>query len=151
MQRYNILFSIFLSTIFFLSACGSRDEIGFKDSRTEYMAEYKKVLSKQGIPFYMSPDGHIMYPSEHAENVEKIKKEVSNYMSSEVGTKYDNELSTNYLRKVLKDRSIPFRIETKNGEDWTFWRPESDSQRKEIETKVINYYFDKQQEEMRKE
>lgn len=151
MYRYKALFALLLAIMFLFSACESRDEVGFKDSRAEYMAEYQKEFSGHGIPFHISSEGHIIYPSEYAEDVEKIKKEVSDYMSSEVGTKYDNELFATYLRKIHKDRDIPFRVETKNGEDQTFWRPESDIQRKEIETEVIDYYFDKQQEKMKEE
>jgi hypothetical protein len=136
----NKLFQIIFIVIFLLFGC-SKDEIGFSDSRSDYMLEYQRALDRNNIP-YIESDGFIKYASEYGEQVQKIKSEVDEYMSSEVGTKFDDVKSTEYFRRLLGIKELPFRAEVIDGDDWTYWRPESEHQQNEIEMEVVKFNLD---------
>ena len=127
-----------------LSGCGSSNEQGIKDSREDFMVELKKALTENNIPFRVADDGYVMYSKEHKEAVEQIKRQVNNRRSAEVGHKYEDELSTPYLRKLLDENGIRYRAVSRGDGEWTYWNPESKQQQEEIEMKVVTHAFEQQ-------
>lgn len=134
------LLPIFVLTAFFLG-CDSKDEIGIRDSRESFMVELKAALERDKIPFSVDEEGYVRYSRKHKEAVEKITKEVDASILSEVGSKFEDEVSTSYFRKLLDEAGIKYRTESKGDEDWTYWRPKSVAQQKEIEMKVVSHSF----------
>lgn len=133
-----LIFAVNLS----LFGCGSSNEQGIRDSREEFMMEFQKALTENGIPFKTDDEGYIRYSREHKEAVEKIKNQVDKSMASEVGSKFEDEMATGYFRKLLDERGISYRTETREDGEWTFWHPKSKDQQTEIEMKVVSHIFE---------
>lgn len=124
-----------------LLGCGSNDEQGIRDSRDQFMVEFQEALTKNDIPFKTDDEGYIRYSSEYKEAVERIKGQVDRSMASEVGSKFEDKISTEYFRKLLDEKGIGYRTETQEDGEWTYWHPESKDQEKEIEMKVVTHAF----------
>ena len=110
------------------------------------MAELRGALTENNIPFRTDDEGYIRYPKEYKEAVQKIKDNIDKSRTSEVGSKFDDEMSTAYFRKLLDERKITYRTETRDDGEWTFWRPENREQEQEIEMKVVTHAFERQKQ-----
>ncbi len=136
----NTLFVLLLFV--FLPSCSSGDEEGIRDSRDNYMMELQNALSKNNIPFKIDSEGYIRYSKKHSKFVEKIKQNVDEQTFSEVGTKFNDEQSTKYFRKLLDESKISYRIKTRKNSEWTYWHPENKNQENEFEGRVVMKYFE---------
>lgn len=137
------LFCLVIALSMSLSGCGSNNEQGIKDSRQDFMIELQKALTESSIPFMVDDEGYIRYRSEHKEAVEEIKRQIDQHRADEVGSKFEDELSTKYFRKLLDEKRIRYRTVSRDGE-WTYWSPESKEQQEEIEMKVVAHAFEQQ-------
>ena len=88
----------------------------------------------------MSP----LFPSEHKEAVEQIKRQVDQRRAGEVGSKFEDELSTKYFRRLLDEKGISYRTVSRDDGEWTYWNPESKQQQEKIEMKVVAHAFERQ-------
>lgn len=131
-----------------LLGCDSNNEQGIIDSREEFMTEFKKALTENNIPFTVDDKGYVRYSKKHKEAVERIKRQVDERRVTEVGSKFQDELSTRYFRKLLDERGIRYRAVNRNDGQWTYWNPESRQQQEEIEMKVVDHAFDQQKKIM---
>lgn len=127
-----------------LLGCGSSDEQGFKDSREDFMVEIRKALTENNIPFTVDDEGYVRYSKEHKEAVERIKRQVDERRTAEVGSKFEDELSTRYFRKLLDEKGIRYRTVSRQDGEWTYWNPESKQQQEETEMKVVTHAFEQQ-------
>lgn len=127
-----------------LVGCGSNDEQGIKDSREDFMIEFKKALTENDIPFTVDDEGYVRYSKEYKESVDQIKHQVDQRRTSEVGSKFEDELSTRYFRKLLDERGINYRTVSREDGEWTYWNPESKQQQEEIEMEVVTHAFERQ-------
>jgi hypothetical protein len=130
-----------------LFGCGSNSEQGIKDSREDFMIELKKSLTENDIPFTVDDEGYIRYSREDKEAVEEIKRQVDQRQSSEIGSKFENESSTNYFRRLLDERGISYRTVSREDGEWTYWNPESKEQQEELEMKVVTHAFEYQKQQ----
>lgn len=128
-----------------LFGCGSSNEQGIRDSREDFMVELKKALTENNIPFRVDDDGYVMYSKEHKKAVERIKRQVDERRSAEIGHKYEDELSTRYLRKLLEEKGIRYRAVSRDDGEWTYWNPESKQQQDKIEMEVVTHAFERQE------
>ena len=112
------------------------DEKGIKDSRESYMDKLEVALTEKNIPYYVDDEGYIKYPEEYAEAVNMVVDDIDSMMSTEIGTKFDDELSTQYFRELLKERDIEYRTESRETGEWTYWVPASDTQEEELNMTV---------------
>lgn len=129
-----------------LSGCGSDDERGIKDSRKEFMLELKRSLDDSGIPYTVDDEGYIRYSRKYEDDVKEIKKNIDEKRTSEAGVKFEDKDSAEYFRSLLDGRGITYRTETRKDGEWTYWYPESEEQREELEMKVVSRALDKQAE-----
>jgi hypothetical protein len=127
-----------------LFGCGSSNEQGIKDSREDFMVELKKALTENDIPFTVDDEGYVRYSKEHKEAVERIKRQVDERGSAEVGFKFEDELSTRYFRKLLDEKGIRYRAVSREDGQWTYWNPKSKQQQEEIEMEVVTHAFERQ-------
>lgn len=127
-----------------LFGCNSNNEQGIKDSREDFMIEFKKALAENNIPFTVDDEGYVRYSKEYKEAVEQIKRQVDQRRMSEVGSKFEDEPSTQYFRKLLDERGISYRTESREDGEWTYWNPVSKQQQEEIEMKVVAHAFEQQ-------
>lgn len=130
-----------------LFGCGSNSEQGIKDSREDFMIELKKSLTVNDIPFTVGDEGYIRYSREDKEAVEKIKRQVDQRKSSEIGSKFENESSTNYFRSLLDERGISYRTVSREDGEWTYWNPDNKEQQEELEMKVVTHAFEHQKQQ----
>jgi len=130
-----------------LFGCSSNGEQGIKDSREDFMIEFKKALTENAIPFTADDEGYVRYSKEHKEAVERVKRQVDERRAAQVGSKFDNELSTRYFRKLLDERGISYRTASREDGEWTYWNPENKQQQEEIEMKVVTYAFEQQKKQ----
>jgi len=130
-----------------LFGCGSSTEQGIKDSREDFMVEFKKALTENDIPFTVDDEGYVRYSRENKETVEEIKRQVDQRRSSEIGSKFEDELSTKYFRKLLDEKGISYRVVSREDGEWTYWNPESKEQQEELEMKVVTHAFEQQKTE----
>lgn len=137
-----LLFIVLLTMPLF--GCGSNNEQAIKDSREDFMAEFQKALTEKDIPFTVDNEGYVRYSKEYKEAVERIKRQVDERRSAEVGSKFEDELSTQYFRKLLDERGISYRTASREDGEWTYWNPESKQQQEEIEMKVVAHAFEQQ-------
>jgi len=124
-----------------LFGCNSNNEQGIKDSRKDFMIKLKKALNENNIPFTVDDKGYIRYSNEYKETVEQIVRKIDQSRMSEVGTKFEDEMSTQYFRKLLDERGISYHTEIHEDGEWTYWIPESKQQQEEIEMKVVKHAF----------
>ena len=82
-----------------LFGCNSSDEQGIKDDREAFMVELRKALTENDIPFAIDDEGYVRYSKEHKEAVEQIKRQIDERRVAEVGSKFEDELSTRYFRR----------------------------------------------------
>lgn len=122
------------------TGCGSNEQQGTKDSREEFMTEFKKELSEKKIP-YNEVDGYVMYSKSHKDVVERIKRDINERLTAEVGTSFGDERSTRYFRKLLDKKGIPYREIRRGNADWTFWTPKSVKEQEELELEVVMQPF----------
>ena len=127
-----------------LFGCGSGNEQGIKDSREDFMVELKKALTENNIPFTVDDEGYVRYSKEYKDAVERIKHHVDERRAAEVGSKFEDELSTQYFRKLLDKKGIRYRAISREDGEWTYWNPESKQQQKEIEMEVVTHAFEQQ-------
>lgn len=120
-----------------LFGCDSNNEQGIKDSREDFMIELQEALTENDIPFTVDDEGYVRYSKERKETVEKIKRQVDERRSAEVGSKFEDELSTKYFRKLLDEKGISYRTASREEGEWTYWNPESKQQQEKIEMKVV--------------
>lgn len=133
-----------------LIGCGSSDELGIKDSRGDFMVEFRKALTENNIPFSVDDEGYVRYSKEHKEAVERFKRQLDERRSTEVGSKFEDEISTLYFRKLLDERGIRYRAVIREGSEWTYWNPQSRKQQKEIEMEFITYAFERQKRNLKR-
>ena len=129
-----------------LFGCGSNNEQGIKDSRADFMVELQEALTENDIPFRVDDEGYVKYSSEHKEAVERIKRQVDQRRTGEVGSKYEDELSTKYFRRLLDEKEISYRTASRDDGEWTYWNPESKQQQEDIEMKVVAHAFERQKQ-----
>ena len=129
-----------------LFGCGSNNEQGIKDSRADFMIELQEALTENDIPFRVDDEGYVKYSSEHKEAVERIKRQVDQRRTGEVGSKYEDELSTKYFRRLLDEKEISYRTASRDDGEWTYWNPESKQQQEDIEMKVVAHAFERQKQ-----
>lgn len=127
-----------------LLGCDSNNGQGILDSRDEFMTEFKKALSENNIPFTVDDKGYVRYSKNQGEAVERIKRQVDERLATEVGSKFQDELSTRYFRRLLDDRGVRYRAVNRKDGEWTYWNPESKQQQEEIEMKVVAHAFEQQ-------
>ena len=129
-----------------LFGCGSNNEQGIKDSRADFMIELQEALTENDIPFRVDDEGYVKYSSEHKEAVERIKRQIDQRRTGEVGSKYEDELSTKYFRRLLDEKEISYRTASRDDGEWTYWNPESKQQQEDIEMKVVAHAFERQKQ-----
>jgi len=129
-----------------LFGCGSNDKQGIKDSREDFMIELQEALTENNIPFAVDDEGHVRYSKAHKEAVEKIKHQVDKRRTDEVGSKFEDELSTKYFRSLLDEKGISYRTVSQGDGEWTYWNPENKQKQEEIEMKVVAHAFERQRE-----
>lgn len=127
-----------------LFGCDSNNEQGIRDSREDFMIEFKKALTDNEIPFTVDDEGYVRYSKEYKEAVERIKRHVDERRAAEVGSKFEDELSTQYFRKLLDEKGIRYRAVSREDGEWTYWNPESKQQQEEIEMEVVVHAFEQQ-------
>ncbi len=130
----------------FLFGCSSNSEQGIKDSREDFMIEFKKALTENDIPFTIDDEGYVRYSKADKEAIEQIKRQIDQHRASEVGSKFEDKLSTEYFRGLLEDKGISYRTISREDGEWTYWNPESKQQQEEIEMKVVTHAFEQQKE-----
>ncbi len=129
-----------------LLGCDSNNEQGIRDSREDFMIEFKKALTDNGIPFTVDDEDYVRYSKDDKEAVEKIKRQVDQRRAAEIGSKFDDALSTNYFRKLLDEKGISYRTESRDDGEWTYWNPASKKQQEELEMKVVTHAFEHQKQ-----
>lgn len=139
-----LLSSLLALLIMLLLGCGSSNEQGVKDSRQDFMVELEKALAENNIPFTVDDEGYVRYSKEHKESVERIKRQIDQRRTGEVGSKFEDESSTRYFRKLLDEKGITYRTASREDGEWTYWNPESREQQEEIEMKVVAHAFEQQ-------
>jgi len=127
-----------------LFGCGSGSEQGIKDSREDFMVELKKALTESNIPFTVDDEGYVRYSKEYKGAVERIKRHIDERRATEVGSRFEDELSTRYLRKLLDEKGIRYRAVSREDGELTYWNPESKQQQEEIEMEVVRHAFEQQ-------
>lgn len=127
-----------------LFGCGSNNEQGIRDSREDFMIEFKKALAESNISFTVDDEGYVRYSREDTEAIDQIKRQVDQRRAREVGSRFEDELSTKYFRSLLDRMKISYRTESREDGEWTYWHPESQQQQEEIEMKVVAHAFKQQ-------
>lgn len=140
MKKLFLCLTVMLTMLLF--GCDSNNEQGIKDSREDFMAEFKKELTGNDIPFTVDDEGYVRYSKEHKEAVEAIKRQVDDRRLNEIGSKFEDELSTSYFRKLLDEEGISYRTVSREDGEWTYWNPESKEQQEELEMKVVAHAFE---------
>ncbi len=115
------------------------DEQGYRSSDTEFMAELKLRLSKEKIPFREDRFGFVFYPRKDADKVERLIEAIQGERLRRVGLNFGDPEANAYLQTLLKERGLSYQVETVEGEEWIFWRPENEAQRWEIERQVVQF------------
>ena len=110
------------------------------------MLELQRSLDDSGIPYTVDDEGYIRYSRKYEDDVKKIKKGIDEKRMSEAAVKFENRGSTEYFRSLLDERGIKYRTETREDGEWTYWHPEGEEQREELEMKVVSRALDKQAE-----
>ena len=131
--------------------CADQGERGFRSSEPEFMTELKAALEASGIRFVEDPDGFIRYQSEDEAAVRRIRAEVDKAISGGVATRFEDEASREYLKQLLTEKGMQYRVETLENEEWIRWYPESDAQRDEVAMRVVQRRFDAMSEKARKD
>ena len=122
--------------------CADQGERGFRSSDPEFMTELKAALEASGIRFVEDPDGFIRYQSEDEAAVRRIRAEVDGAIRGGVAVRFEDEASREYLKQLLKEKDMQYRVETRENGEWIRWYPESEAQREEIEMRVAERDFD---------
>lgn len=130
-----------------LFGCSSNGEQGIKDSREDFMIEFKKALTENSIPFTVDDGGYVRYSKKHKEAVERVRRQVDERRVAEIGSKFDDELPTQYFRKLLDEKGIRYRTVSRGDGEWTYWNPKSKQQQEEIEMKVVTQAFEQQKKQ----
>lgn|GEM_PF-5893278 len=110
------------------------------------MIGFKKALTDNNIPFTVDDEGYVRYSKDNKEAVEQIKRQVDQRRATEIGSKFNDALSTNYFRKLLDENGIRYRTESRDDGEWTYWNPASKEQQEELEMKVITHAFEHQKQ-----
>jgi hypothetical protein len=125
-----------------LFGCDSNNEQGIKDSREDFMIEFKKALTENGIPFTVDDEGYVRHSKEDKKALEEIKHQVDQRRSGEISSKFEDELSTKYFRNLLDEKGISYRTASREDGEWTYWNPENKKQQEELEMKVVTHAFE---------
>lgn len=133
---------------FILFGCDDGDKMGYRTSNEAFMLELEKSLAENEIPFELEADDYIMYSREYNDAVETIIRNIDQRRAKLTGNKFDDERSTEYFRKLLSERGIDYRTETRADGEWTFWYPENNDQRDEIEVSVVMHVFEQRKLEI---
>ena len=148
-HKRKLVYLIFILSMI-LYGCTPANEEGFKPSKN-FMKDFQSALVKNNIPFRIDDTGYIRYPEEYKEEVEKAKNEVYKELISEIGAMYKDKMVTDYFRTLLDKNGISYRTDyltdARMRGDWTYWRPESKDQEREIETKVNMYSLELEKKE----
>lgn len=123
------------------AGCVDEREHAFKSTRSEFMQELRAALTAAAVPFREDADGFIRYPGRYAQDVARIRESVEQELSRSVMVKFRDQESHEYLKRLLTEKGMKYRVKQESDGEWIVWFPQSKAQQDEIQLQVAQHRF----------
>ncbi|MBL1433646.1 MAG: hypothetical protein COC09_01410 [Gammaproteobacteria bacterium] len=71
--------------------------------------------------------------------VKKLFDQIDFYLKREIGSSFDYDAYIEYFRGLLMANNILYRTVLVDGNDWTYWVPESHEQERELQLMTLTH------------
>lgn len=141
MNRSATLIAIALIALL-ATACSHSTDRTFKSSDAAFMAELEMALTQAGVPYKTDADGAIDYPSKDEKAFTAVRDQVDRDRHDGVLVRYDDDTSLDYLKTLLIQQGLKFRVEKRQDGEWVRWYPKDKAQETAMNLKVMQHQVD---------
>lgn len=120
-------------------ACTGEHESAFKSNLPDFDQELKSGLAASNIPFREDAEGFVRYSSKHEAAVQEIKDRILKEMTSGSAWRLDDEATRDYLKGLLGQMGMKYRVQPREDGVWIRWYPRSKEQELEVQMKVAQH------------